>query len=112
MQFVLAVWREVLTAGQSAHLHVVAFPGFADALRIAESVARDAGQPPSCTLLSRGAVRLAGSLDENSAAWAASGLAASACAAAGTLSLCHGQALPAALTTGHCSQKHALRSPV
>ena len=54
MQFVLTVWRRVLTAAQTAHLHVTAFPAAVDLLRVSEVLAQQAGQPPSCSLIGMG----------------------------------------------------------
>ena len=54
-QFVLTIWRRVLLPHQAAHLNITAFPANADVLRIAEVLARAAGQPYSCAVMQQGA---------------------------------------------------------
>jgi len=51
LQFMLTVWRRVLSPMQVAHMNVTSYPGHTDILRIAEVLAKQAGEPMSCTIM-------------------------------------------------------------
>jgi hypothetical protein len=57
---VLTIWRRVLLPHQAAHLNITAFPANADVLRIAEVLARAAGQDYSCAVMQQGARKFLG----------------------------------------------------